>query len=156
MWQQPTEGEYRGLLPDSYAFAAKQGNPPFINPESVLRPLWLIRGFDFRVNSVVVARGADRSLRVSALACITTATLTADRSVSATLSAVRGLPFGVAVCGLATAPLEVKWHGQSVPRRDKLDRAQEGWQYLADRGWLLANLIGTGKEDRMVLRPTGK
>ena len=156
MWQQPTEGEYRGLLPDSYAFAAKQGNPPFINPETILRPLWLMRGFDFRVNSVVVPRGADRSLRLSALARLSTATLTADRSVSATLSAVRGLPFGVAVCGLTAAPLEVKWHSQSVPKRDKLERAQEGWQYLPDRGWLLANLIGTGKEDRMVLRLAGK
>jgi hypothetical protein len=152
MWQQPTEGEYRGLLPDSYAFAAKQGNPPFINPETILRPLWLMRGFDFRVNSVVVPRGTDRSLRVSALARISKATLTADRSVSATLSAVRGLPFGVVVCGLTTAPLEVKWHSQSAPKRDKLERTQEGWQYLPDRGWLLANLLGTGKENQLCVK----
>jgi hypothetical protein len=156
MWQQPTQGEYRGLLPDSYPFASKQGNGPFINPETILRPLWLIRGFDFRVNSVVVPRGNDRSLRLSAVAAVTTAVLGANDAVIAKLSAVRGLPFGVAVCGLTAAPSEISWQGHLVPRRDRLERNQESWCFLADRGWLLANLIGTGKQSDLKMQLGGK
>jgi len=152
MWQQPAEGEYRGLLPDSYPFASKTGNGPFINPETILRPLWLTRGFDFRVNSVVLPRGADRALRLSALVRITTATMATDRSLAATFSAVRGLPFGVSICGLASAPLEVSWQGKPVARRDSLNRNESCWNSLSDRSWLLINLIGSGKEDELVVR----
>ena len=156
MWQQPTDGEYRGLLPDSYPLAARQGNGPFINPETILRPLWLLRGFDFRVNTIVLPRGNDRSLRLSALAGIATATVTSDYSVRANLGAVRGLPFGVVVCGLDGVPQDIKWHGQPLPKRDKLERTQEGWIYLADRGWLLANLVGTGKGDQVIVKLADK
>jgi len=156
MWQQPTEGDYRGLLPDSYPFAAKQGNPPFINPEHILRALWVGRGFDFRVNSVVVPRGADRSVRVSALARISTAALAADNIVHTTLSAVRNVPFGVLICGVATSPENVVWQGKSVPNRAKLERNENGWRHLSDREWVLVNLIGTGKEEPLVVKLAGK
>jgi len=155
MWQQPTEGEYRGLLPDSYAFASKQGNPPFINPETILRPLWLVRGFDFRVNSVVVPRGADRSLRVSALAQIG-AGMADDRSVTVTLSAVRGLPFGVLICGVPLSPQGVFWQGKPVAKREKLERNEPGWRHLTERGWVLINLPGTGVQEKLTVGLTAK
>ena len=156
LWQQPTDSEYRGLLPDSYPWASKQGNGPFINPETILRPLWLMRGFDFRVNSVVVACGNDRSLRLSALAAVTSAVLGADDTVTAGLRAVGSLPFGVMVCGLAAAPSDISWQGHPVPKRDRLERNQEGWSFLADRGWLLVNLIGTGQTGELTFKASAK
>jgi hypothetical protein len=156
LYQQPTEGEYRGLLPDSYPFAAAKGNGPFINPETILRPLWLMRGYDFKVESLVLPRGDDRSLRLSALARISTATLSPDNAVRANLSAVRNLPFGVALCGLKNPPLDVSWQGKPVPARDELNRNQNGWRYLPDRAWLLINLLGTGKDDQLLVKLAGK
>ncbi|MBM3333513.1 hypothetical protein FJY63_02520 [Candidatus Sumerlaeota bacterium] len=152
MWQQVTEGEYRGLLPDSYPFASSSGNGPFINPETILRSLWLVRGYDFRANSVVLARGDDRSLRLTAQARLTTASVSGDQSVRARLCAVRDLGFGVFVCGLTKAPVEVVWRGRPVPSKDKLRRDQEGWLYLPDRRWLVINLVGTGEEGDLAIR----
>ncbi len=172
MRQQPTEGEYRGLLADSYPFAAAQGRPPWIAPRTILQPLWLMRGYDFHVNSVVVPLGNDRSLRLSALARITTVTAaatllsrTSNSAVSGTLlsqtsaptlraqlSAVRGVPVGVFICGLPGEPAEVLWQGKRLPCRDKLSRTDNGWTWLADRRWLLANVHGAGKSAELVLR----
>lgn len=153
MWQQVTEeGELQGTLPDSYPFGAKRGNPAFINPETILRPYWLMQGYDFRVNSMVVARGDDRSLRFSALAQIAGAKLTDDGRVQATLSQVRGLPFGVLICGLEAEPQTVTWGTNPVPKRDGLTRSEPGWRYLPERKWLVVNLVGTGQGAELEFR----
>jgi len=156
MWQQITEGKHRGLLPDSYPFAATRGNPPFINPETILRPLWLLRGYDFRINSVVVPRGKDRSLRVSARAKIRRAELIGGRFLRVNIREVRGVAFGVLVCGVNRAPKTVLWCDKPVPRRDRLERDKAGWRYLADRKWLVVNLLGTGRGDDLIFKVSAR
>jgi hypothetical protein len=156
MWQQPTKGRYRGLLPDSYAFAADEGNGPFINPETILRPYWLLRGYDFRVNSIALARGEDRSLRLSARAKIGGAEMADGRTVKARLSQVEGLPFGALLCGVKGAPERVEWNGKPVPERARLSRDEPGWRYLADREWLAVSLVGTGEAGELTVRLAAK
>ncbi|MCX8037629.1 MAG: hypothetical protein N3D11_11415 [Candidatus Sumerlaeia bacterium] len=156
MWQQPTEGEYRGLLPDSYPFASVRGQGPWIATRTILQPLWLMRGYDFHVNTMLVLRGNDRSLRLSALARVTTVGVTADQTLRAQLNAVCGVPVGVLICGLPAEPAEVLWQGKALPRRDKLSRADNGWAWVADRRWLLANVRGTGKPAEFLVRPVEK
>jgi hypothetical protein len=155
MWQQAAEGKFRGLLPDSYPFAARQGNGPFINPETILRPWWLMRGYDFSVNSVVIARGADRSLRLSALGRIQSAECAPDGAVRAKLRIVKGAPCGVLIAGPKRAPASVTWRGNALEKIEpagSLKRHESAWQYVPDRGWLLMNLIGSGEAEELVVR----
>lgn len=152
MWQQHTDGEYKGLLPDSYTFGAKQGNPAFINPETILRPWWLLRGYDFRINSVVVPRGDDRSLRVSALGCIVKAEANGEAAVRVELRVAEGVPCGVLICGLKNEPAAVTWSGQSVPKQQQLARTTIGHRWLPDQKWLILNLIGTGSVEELLFR----
>jgi len=91
-------------------------------------------------------------LRFSALARLVELPKANDRSVTATLQAVRGLPFGVLVCGVATPPQDVLWQGKPVPKREKLERHELGWRHVTERGWLLINLAGTGNGTELVVR----
>jgi hypothetical protein len=112
-----------------------------------------MRGYDFKVNTVVLARGDDRSLRLSARAKIADAKAGADGQLTATLSQVAGVPFGVLVCGLDAEPQRVVLDGKAVAKREALTRDASGWQYLPDRKWLVVNLTGTGRQAELAIEP---
>ncbi|MGC8842736.1 MAG: hypothetical protein ACP5QS_02250, partial [bacterium] len=136
MEQQATEGEYKGLYPDSFELIPNKPAAPWLSPILILRNLFWLTGdpldIHFRVISTpkgncYIASGVRFSARYSQQRIIVNTKKGDLQNAFLTFSGIK-------------PPKQVLINRINVPRVEKLDEADIGWRYLKEWNMLLLKI----------------
>lgn len=128
MHQQQTEGENRGLYPDSWEMATNSPNAPFLNPGLIMVNEWRLRGLSAEVRHAWLG---DREDRVSLNAGVDIAAPRGSFSGGSVAFGLRGRPAQQAYASLAPVPepRAVRGCGDRADDGAALSARACGWQY---------------------------
>jgi hypothetical protein len=124
-----SDNNYRGLLPDSYAFNPPQRNAPNINPGS------LMIGFQeaFDRNSIFGKYVLQNGSVIYSLGGVSRSTV-AGKAFSADIKLWPEEESQVLVSGVSSRPLRVSWQGRPIP-----------FEWLTSHNVLLVSIKGGGR-----------
>jgi len=136
MKQQATEGKYKGLYPDCWDIITNSPYPPWINPEDILRSLYLASGIRIDLDTRILEIEGQR------IHVLSTSTIDEVRFENSTLilrTEKYPLPYTfVTVVGIPK-PKSVLVEGEEIFEVEDLSSLSEGWKYC--NGFLIIKFI---------------
>jgi len=145
MWQQiEEEGRLKGTYCDGWYEYCTDKRGAWINPEDIMVNLLALMGHDPDVSTALLpdpvsAHGADRKrVHISSAARVSKAEM-AHGVIAADLAHFAGQTSHTLVAGIEE-PTSVKAGDRELPRVEDADAASEGWEYDAQRGWLIVKV----------------
>jgi hypothetical protein len=144
MWQQYTEGNSRGCLPDSWDLVRHAPNPVDIQPDGIMLNAWRLRGVDPSIRSALVERTPESLTVLNAPADIQG--LQGNPGAGQLRFVLTGSPWDTFHTSLAQVdePARITGVGARLESSALLDRAETGWLY--DRGLRLLVIKCTPEE----------
>jgi len=148
-WQQiEEEGKLKGTYCDGWYEHMTDKRGAWINPEDIMVNLFALMGFDPDVSTAllpdpIAERGAKPRVHISSGARVRKARIE-RRGVSFELGYFAGETSHTLVSGV-NKPTSVEANGKPLTLAD-LASADEGWQYVAERNWLILKVKHVGPE----------
>lgn len=152
MWQQYADGKSKGCYPDSWDLLENHPNPADLNPENIAVNLLALNGYDPGLKHKVLNREKN-PIFVTSIAEMLSAEMEDERTVRLRVKFFPGAKTYVFLAGLSS-PSEPKVfiEDKPLPSTKDVDRAPEGWQYDARKGWLVIGLTHTEKGETLRIR----
>ena len=132
MYQQWTEGEFRGTYPDSLHEFCTEGRPPHINPGSIMANLYTLRGQDPDISTAII-RHENGRIHLSSGARIETSDKGSDGKLDFKLCYVENETSHTIITGYDSIPSAVRAHDRDLPCVGNLEEAESGWLYRQEK-----------------------
>jgi hypothetical protein len=126
MEQQATEGEYKGLYPDSFGLIPNEPYAPWLAPILILRNLFYLTGHPLDISFKVLPTQKGNfhiSSGVNFSAKFSEGKLTIETEPGDLQNAF------LTIAGI-NQPLEVKVNGEKISQATAVDEAEQGWNYI--------------------------
>jgi len=127
MYQQMVNGRYKGLYPDSWDLINNIPRGPYINPEDLLKPLYLIMGIRTDLDTKIVKFEEDR-VYITTISEIYNIQIT-NKELKFTVGSTPVRVKYVLISGLKSPPKLVMIGGENVRRSENIERLEKGWEY---------------------------
>ncbi len=145
LWQQLTEGELIGTLPDSYGDYCLTARGAFINPENIMTNLHALEGNSLNIRTAFVESPGIQSLRVSANADIQITG--ASDPLQFNLTSKKGRLTEALIAPLRKKPGSVSvTDGPGLNEMETLYSQSFGWRYLEEYQTLLIHAVHDKKQ----------
>ena len=144
--QVPEEGKLKGTYCDGWYEFCTDKRGAWINPEDILVNLFTLRGHNPDVSTAILGPSG-KPIHISSGARVSAASVSRE-TLSATLTHFPGFASHTLVAP-ASAPTAVQVEGRPLAPADNLEEVPEGWQYRADRRWLIIKAAHANPEVRL-------
>ncbi len=152
MYQQLTEGEYVGTLPDSYGDYFQTARGAYINPENIMTNLHALEGNSLNIRTVFVDNPKPDALRISANADIRLEEKGNEKiCLSVHSKEERGTE--ILIAPLTEKPKSVELQERkSMSMREELFKKDFGWRFMDEFQTLLIHVKHESEDMEIVVR----
>ena len=132
MYQQWTDGEFKGTYPDAlYGFCTERRGP-HLNPENIMVNLYALRGLDPDISTAVV-RCKDERIHLSTGAKIDLVECDDTAKLEFRLRYVQGETSYTIIAGYGGMPAAIRTPHNEVAAVDNLEAVESGWLYREEK-----------------------
>ena len=133
MYQQWTEGEFKGTYPDGLYGFCTEGRAPHINPENIMANFYTLRGQNPDVSTAIIHHENGR-IHLSSGAQIESSSKGSDGRLDFKLCYVENETSHTIITGYDSIPSAVRAHDRDLPCVGNLEEAESGWLYRQEKG----------------------
>ena len=132
MYQQWTDGEFKGTYPDAFYGFCTERRGPHLNPENIMVNLYALRGLDPDISTAVV-RCKDERIHLSTGAKIDSVECDDTAKLEFRLRYVQGETSYTIIAGYGGKPAAIRTPHSEVAAVDNLEAVESGWLYREEK-----------------------